>query len=313
MEHLVWAEKYRPSKVEEVILPRLMKDTFGNYVASGEFDTNILLAGNPGMGKTSVVLAALQEMGNEYYFINASLKGNIDTLRYEIQQFASTVSFDGKRKYVVLDEMDKLTSATQDGLRGFIEEFAKTCGFIGTCNNPSKISGALHSRFSLIEFKAPQGDERIDLMKTFFKRVVGILNNEGVEFDKAVVRDIVADYFPDFRKTLNTLQTIAKANGRIAEDTYVKSLDDNFEALIDFMRKPDWNGARGWVAENSNIDAIDIFRRFYDTASVYIKKEQIPYLVKLIADYQYKHASAADPEINVMAFISEVMIDFEFK
>src|SRR6056300_1478518 len=197
-EDFLWVEKYRPSSVAETILPAELKQTFQEFVNQDEIP-NLLLCGGAGVGKTTIAKAMLNEMGCTSLVINGSMNGNIDTLRTEIRNFASSVSLAGGRKYVILDEADYLNpQSTQPALRNFMEEYSSNCGFILTCNFVNKIISPLHSRCSVVEFKMSK-DDKVALAGEFFKRVQMVLNQEEVTFDKKAVASVITKFFPDNR------------------------------------------------------------------------------------------------------------------
>jgi DNA polymerase III delta prime subunit len=239
------------------------------------------------------------------------MNGNIDTLRNDIQQFASSISFTGGRKYVILDEADYLNAnSTQPALRNFMEEYSKNCGFILTCNFKNRIIEPLHSRCSIVEFKIAKADLP-KLAVQFFKRVVGILEIEKVDYDKAVVADLIQRHIPDWRRVLNELQRYS-VNGKIDSGIFVNLHDENLKTLIGYIKAKNFGEMRKWVGENSDTDSAQLYRKFYDQAYNYIKPSSIPELVVLLAKYQYQSAFAADPEINTSAFLTEVMVSLEF-
>ena len=204
-EDFLWVEKYRPKTVEDTILPVDLKRTFQNFVDQGNIP-NLILAGSAGVGKTTIARAMLEQLGCDYIVINGSMNGNIDTLRNEILSFASSMSFSGGRKYVILDEADYLNAnSTQPALRNFMEEFSKNCGFILTCNFRNRIIDPLHSRCSVIDFKIGKAD-MAKLAAQFFKRVITILDSENVKYEQQVVAEVINKHFPDWRRVLNELQ-----------------------------------------------------------------------------------------------------------
>lgn len=307
----LWVEKYRPKLIEDVILTSETKTIFNQFYEDGEIP-NLLLTGRAGTGKTTVAKALLESLDKDYIIINGSLYGNIDTLRNDIQNFASTVSIGGGRKYVILDEADYLNpQSTQPALRNFMEEFSKNCGFILTCNYPNKILKELKSRCSVIDFKIPT-EEKQKIAAQFFSRAVNILNQEEIKFDKKVVAEVVSKYFPDFRRTLNELQRYA-ATGKIDEGILSNLLEESFKKLVDYMKQKDFTHVRKWVAEHSDIEPHELFRKFYDTASTTMKPSSIAQAVLIIADYQYKSSFVVDQEINTVACLTEVMVEVEFK
>ena len=309
-EEFLWVEKYRPKKIADTILPAEIKATFQQFVDQQNIP-NLLLTGSAGVGKTTVARAMLEEIGADYIVINGSMNGNIDTLRNEILNFASTVSFTGGRKYVILDEADYLNAnSTQPALRNFMEEFSNNCGFILTCNFHNRIIEPLHSRCSVVEFHIGK-DDKPRLASQFFKRVINILDGEGVTYDKAVVADLVSRHMPDYRRVLNELQRYS-ANGRIDTGIFVNFSDQSYKELVGYLKTKNFKEMRRWVAESADMGNTTIFRKLYDTAYDNVKPSDIPELVLLIADYQYKDAFVADKEINLVAFLTQVMAGVEF-
>lgn len=312
MEEFLWAEKYRPKTVADVILPPDLKSVFQRFVDDRAVP-NLLLAGRSGIGKTTVAIAMLEELGCDYYMINGSLRGNIDTLRNEIQTFASAMSLSGGRKYVLLDEADYLNpNSTQPALRAFMEEFSVNTGFIFTCNFKNRIIEALHSRCSVIDFRidaasAPQ------LAGQFLKRAMGILEREGVKAEASVVAEVVQKHFPDWRRVLNELQRYSAVSGVIDQGILKLLHDDSVKQLVDLMRGKDYTGMRKWVADNTHVDQNTLYRRIYDTAHEHFTSASVPRIVLVIGKYQFQAAFVADAEINTMCCLTELLIEGEFK
>ena len=308
---ILWVEKYRPSKISDTILTDDLKKTFQTFVDEG-YIPNLLLSGGPGVGKTTVAKAMLDEIGATYMMINGSEESGIDVLRNKIKNFASTVSMDGKRKFVILDEADYLNpQSTQPALRGFMEEFHKNCGFILTCNFKNRIIDPLHSRCSVVEFKIPTTDKP-KLAGQFFKRVTDILTTEKVQFAPKVVAAVVEKHFPDWRRVLNELQRYS-ASGAIDSGILVNVSETNMNDLVTFLKDKDFKSIRKWVANNMDNDPAQVYRKIYDTLYEKIEPSTVPHLVLAVADYQYKSAFVADQEINMLAFMIEVMTQVKFK
>lgn len=310
LEEFLWVEKYRPKTVEETILPVDLKTTFQQFVDQKNIP-NLILSGSAGVGKTTIARAMLEQLECDYIIINGSMNGNIDTLRNEILSFASSVSLAGGRKYVILDEADYLNpNSTQPALRNFMEEFSRNCGFILTCNFKNRIIDPLHSRCSVIDFKISKKD-MAKLAGQFFKRVQCILKKESIEFDPAVVAELINKHFPDWRRVLNELQRYS-ATGKIDSGILANMQDSSIRELIGFMKDKNFTEVRKWVKNNNDTDMNSLFNQFYDSANVYFTKACIPHLIVTIADYQYKSAFSANQEINFAAFLAEVMINMEF-
>jgi DNA polymerase III delta prime subunit len=309
-DDFLWSQLYRPKTIDQCILPVGLKTTFQQFVDNGTIP-NMLLTGRAGVGKTTVARAMLEQLECDYMIINGSMNGNIDTLRTDISQFASSMSLIGGRKYVILDEADYLNpNSTQPALRNFMEEFSKNCGFILTCNFKNKIIEPLHSRCTVIDFKIPN-NEKAKMASQFMKRCKGILEVEGIEFSDAVLAELINKYFPDWRRVLNELQRYS-ATGKIDSGILTNLGDESFKQLFEFLKAKSFSNMRKWVGENSDIETSVLFRKIYDTASQYIKPASIPQLVLIIGDYQFKAAFVADPEINIVACLTMIMTECEF-
>jgi DNA polymerase III delta prime subunit len=301
---MLWCQKYRPQKVSDIILPEKTTKSFQKFVDDKNIP-NLLLSGTPGTGKTTAAVAMLKELSCDYIIINGSLNGGIDTLRYEISNFASSVSFAGGRKYVIIDEADYLTPNTQYALRSFSEEFSRNCGFIFTCNFKNRIIEPLHSRFSLVEFSIDKSEKPV-IAAQFFKRVLSILKEEGVDFDTKVVAKVVEKHFPDFRRTLNELQKYA-SSGRIDEGIFVNFKQESVDGLFVFLKDKNFTEMRKWVASNTDQDFANIFRKLFDTGLTVVPLNSMADFVVLLGKYQFQHTSVPDHELNLVACLTEIM------
>jgi len=310
MSDFIWVEKYRPKTVEDCILPDRLKKTFQEYVDRKSIP-NLMLTGTAGVGKTTVAKAMCDEIGLDNIFINSSEERGIDTLRTKIKGYASTMSLTGGRKVIILDEADYLTPEAQAGLRGVIEEFSDNCTFIFTCNFKSRLIDALHSRCSVIDFKLVNG-EKAKMASQLFKKLEGILKIENVAFDKAVLAKIVEKHFPDYRRTINELQRYATSGSIDAAILSQVSDIRNVGDLVSYLRDKNFGDMRKWVVANSDIDPTKVYRKIYDSLYDFFKPQSIPQAVVIIARYQYQAAFVADQEINLVACLTELMVDGEF-
>ena len=309
-EEFLWVEKYRPKTIEDTILPVELKTVFQQFVDQKNIP-NLILSGTAGVGKTTVARAMLEQLGCDYIVINGSMNGNIDTLRNDILNFASSVSLSGGRKYVILDEADYLNAnSTQPALRNFMEEFSRNCGFILTCNFKNRIIEPLHSRCSVVDFKISKKD-MAKLAGQFFKRVETILATERIEYDKSAVAEIIQKFFPDWRRVLNELQRYA-ATGKIDSGILANLQQSSIRELVALMKDKNFTEIRKWVKNNIDTDVNVLFTEFYTVASELFTPRCIPALVILIARYQYQNAFAANSEINFVAFLAETMAEMEF-
>jgi len=311
MSEFLLCEKYRPHKVEDTILPYRIKKVFQDYVNEGNIP-NLMLTGPAGCGKTTIAKAMCEELGLNHLFINSSDERGIDMLRTKIKGYASTISLTGGRKVIILDEADYLTPEAQAGLRGAIEEFSENCSFIFTCNFKARLIDALHSRCAVVDFSL-KGDEKAKMAMEMFKRLKTILVTEGIEYDANVLGKIVSRYFPDYRRTLNEIQRYSSGGtidaGVLAQVDNVRKLEE----LIKALKEKDFGSMRKWVVNNSDVDPAKIFRDVYDGLYDYLKPESIPAAVITLAKYQYQAAFVADQELNLVACLTEMMVETECK
>ena len=308
-EHILWVEKYRPQRVEDCILPEAIKSTFQEYVNKKEIP-NLLLSGSAGVGKTTIAKALCEEVGCDYIVINGSDENGVDTIRVKIKNYASSVSLMGGRKVIILDEADYLTTNAQAILRASIEEFASNCSFIFTCNYKNRIIDPIHSRCTVIDFRI--NGQKAKMAASFFKRVEWILEQEGIEYDKEVVAAIITKHFPDNRRILNELQRYS-ISGRIDKGILGSVSDIQLNGLLAALKAKDFASARKWVTNNLDNDPARIFRKLYDGLYESLKPQSVPQLVLILAKYQYQAAFVADSEINLIACLTEIMVDGEFK
>lgn len=311
MEDFLWVEKYRPRKIEDCILPDRLKKPFQEYVNKKEIP-NLLLSGPAGCGKTTAAIAMCEEVGCNYLFINSSEERGIDTLRTKVISYASTISLAGGRKVIILDEADGLTPEAQDALRGTIEKFAENCSFIFTCNFKARIKEAIHSRCSVIDFTL-KNTEKPMMAAKLFKKLEQILTIEGIQYEKQVLAKLVEKYFPDYRRCINELQRFASSGN--VDVGILHQLDSirKLEELIKHLKEKNFTGMRKWVVLNSDVDPARVFRNIYDGLNEYLKPETIPQAVIILAKYQYQAAFVADQELNLVACLTELMVECEVK
>jgi len=313
MSNFIWVEKYRPKTIEDCILPEATKKTFQEFLNKGEIP-NMLLAGPPGIGKTTVAKALCNELGVDVYVINGSDEGRfLDTVRNNAKNFASTVSLtsSAKHKVIIIDEADNTTNDVQLLLRASIEEFASNCRFIFTCNYKNKIIEPLHSRCAVIDFSI-KGKEKAELAGSFFKRLQDILDAESVGFDQRVLAELINKHFPDWRRVLNECQRYS-VGGKIDSGILATFSDVAVNDLLKNLKEKNFPEVRKWVVSNMDNDTTVLMRRIYDALYSALENNSVPAAVLVLAKYQYQAAFVADQEINMLACLTELMVECNFK
>ena len=313
MSDFIWVEKYRPKTIEECILPENIKKTFRDFLNTGEIP-NMLLAGPPGVGKTTVAKALCNELGADYYVINGSDEGRfLDTVRNNARNFASTVSLssEAKHKVIIIDEADNTGNDVQLLLRAFIEEFANNCRFIFTCNYKNKILQPLHSRCVVVDFGV-KGKEKQELAGHFFKRLKEILEIEKVEADNKVLAELITKHFPDWRRVLNECQRYA-VSGKIDSGILATFADSNVNDVVKNLKTKNFAEVRKWVHSSVDNDSTVLLRRVYDALYEVLDGPSIAAAVLIVSKYQYQSAFVADQEINLLAALTEIMVECTFK
>jgi len=310
LDEAIWFQKYRPKTIDDCILPQRIKKTFKGFIEKGEIP-NLILSGSSGVGKTTIAKALLDEMGYDVLFINASLQRNIDVLRNDITQYASSVSFSGKRKFVILDEADALNPLTQSALRAFMEEFSKNCGFILTVNYINKIMDPIIGRCSVIDFNIPN-DEKNELIKATSIAMARILKNENVDFDKTSLVTIVKNLYPNIRKIVNELQKNS-VSGKIDLNSILNLKEKAIDELFEILRNKKYNDVVQWITINSDIEFALLCETIFNESKKKLLGKCLPAVIMVLNKYDYQNYFVANKEINMIACMTELMSNMEFK
>lgn len=308
----LWVEKYRPSTIEECALPDRLKNVFQEFVNNGQFP-HLILAGSAGTGKTTVAKALCGQLDMDYLFLNGSDESGIDTFRMKIKGFASSMSLMGGKKAIIIDEADYLNAnSIQPALRSALEEFEDNCRFIFTCNYKNRLIEPLHSRCTVVDYQL-KPEEKPKMARDFMRRVEHILKQEGVAYSAKVLAEFIMKHFPDFRRTINELQTYAVSHVNTVDEGILAIVKDvSLAELTRALKERNFRDMRQWVAQNGNEDAARLYRKIYDHLYEFLKKESIPAAVIVLAKYQYQAAFVADQELNLTACLTELMAECEF-
>jgi len=309
MENMIWSEKYRPKTIEDCILPDRLRKPFQEYVNQKNIP-NLLLSGGPGVGKTTAAKAMCNQVGCDFMVINGSDENGVDTIRVKIKNYASSMSFSGGRKVVIIDEADYLTPNAQAILRNAIEEFSSNCSFIFTCNYKNRIIEPLHSRCAVVDFTLKSAEKAV-MAKDFFVRIKSILQSEKIEYSDKVLAELIKKHFPDFRRVINELQRYSQF-GKIDTGILTQISNVSITEIVKHMKDKDFGSVRKWVA-SGDFDSNVVFRQIYDALYDIMNPSSIPQAVLILADYQYKQSFVADGEINLVACLTELMVNAEFK
>ena len=311
-DDFLWVEKYRPHKISDCVLPSDLSEPFSEFVEQGKVP-NLILTGGPGTGKTTAARALCDETKTDYLMVNGSDEGrNIDTVRTTLNQFCSSISMTGNRKAIIMDEADYMNpDSVQPALRGFIEKFGNNVSFLFTCNYPTRIIDPIHSRCAIFDFFIPV-NEKPKIGTRYLERCCQILEENEVEYDKRVVRELVGKHFGDFRRIINELQKYS-ASGKIDAGILSTISEINVNELVNYLKNKKFSEMRKWANSNMDTDVVRVFRKMYDVLNMHLKPQSVPQAVLIIADYQYKSAFVVDQEINLVACLTEIMVECEFK
>ena len=307
----LWAQKFRPKTVDDCILPAKTKKQIKDMISKGEI-THLLFTGGPGMGKTTLAYCIANELGSDVMYVNAALEASIDLMRTKVMSFASTVSLsDSGPKIIIMDEADGIRFDAQNGLKAFLEQFSSNCRFIFTANLRHKLIEPIQSRCTHVDFRIESEDKKT-LMALFYKRILSILDNEGVKYDQKAVAKLIDRNFPDFRRTLNELQRYGES-GEIDTGILINRSTDDIARLVSFVKEKNFKEIRKWIGENEDIEASTLFRQLYNLSETNMKKASIPQLIHILAEYQYKAAFVVDQQINTAACMLEIMANCEWE
>lgn len=303
----LWFEKYRPSCLEECILPKAMMKIFKGYVEKKEMP-NLMLTGFQGTGKTTLAKVMVKELNADSMFVDCSTDNGKAMIETQVVPFASTMSLGNQEsvKIIICDEADGLSAAAQKSFRPIIEKYALTTRFIFTANYPEKIIPALKSRCACFDFSQKK-TEKPQMMAATMKRCKQILDDNKIKYDAKVLGMFIAKWHPDFRRILNELQSYATGNGAIDEGILTAGTkNDIADQLYPLILASEFTKCKQWVADSIDSPE-DIFAALYNRMNDYVKPEHQSECIIQLAAYQEYSSHVMNQQINTMALLVELM------
>lgn len=297
----VFYERYKPSCIDDLIIPEVIKNKLKGYVQTQDIPNIGLFSSLPGTGKSSTAHAIIKEINGEAKWINASMEKGIDVLRGTIAKFASQTSFDDKIKIVVMDEFDHFSKDGQAAFRGFIDEFSGNCRFIFTGNYKEKIIEPLLDRLEVYDFNSFPKEEMI---KPIFERLKFILDNEKVQYDPKQLVPIINIYYPRIRSMVGALQKYSKDGVLTVSESEI----DDVNVFDNVMKLVNPNTYTDMITAVNKLNAPGNFYTYlYSNAGRYFKPEKYPNVVLIIAKYQHTDSAVRDKNLNLAACLTEIL------
>jgi replication factor C small subunit len=299
----LWTEKYRPSTIDGYVFrDSAQREQIESWIKDRAIP-HLIFSGNAGIGKTTLAKILVNQLEvNEFDLleINASRTNSVDDVRDKIQTFVETMPF-GEFKVVLLDEADYLSPNAQAALRGVMETYAHTARFILTCNYPTKIIPALHSRCQGFHI------ERVDVTE-FTTRAATVLVEEDIEFDLDTLDTYVKGTYPDLRKCLNTLQ-MNSTSGKLAVPSNSEGSTSDWKlSAVELFKEGRIMEARKLMCSSVRPEEMeDVYRWMYDNLSLWGKdQEQQDRAIIIIKQGLVNVSFVADQEINLSATLAEL-------
>lgn len=312
-EEHIWAQKYRPKTVSDIILPEGLLNELKGYISNGKIPHLLLASRLPGTGKTTLALAVCADIGSNPLVINASLNNSIDDIRTNVTQYATGVSVLGGPKVVILDEAERLSQAAQESLKGLMEAVSKNCVFILTTNNPQRIIEPLRDRCTVKEF-VWSADDTQKMAAKMMRRCAEILTAEGVSYKPAVLAAIIKKHFPSNRRILNVLQAYSNEFNKTIDEGILGKLNvGDVDSLVTAVSTKDFAGAKDWCMANADQLSDSIYLKLYETLKDKLHPQSVPQLILILGDFQRHHATVPDLFIHSLALMTTIMADCSFK
>lgn len=303
----VWVEKYRPQTIDDIILPEAYKDIFRDYITNNEIPNLLLTSNNPGLGKTSIAKILVKETNADMLFLNGNLDTGVDIMRSRVIDFCSSASLDDSPRIVFIDELECLSTLSLGSLKSTIEAFPNIT-FIFTANYINKIPEPVRNRMIHFDFDEIYFKNKSEIGKLILKRLMYILENEGVSYDKNDLPKIIKAYYPSTRGMIQVLQRFSN-NQKLELNDTLKEGANIFNLLTDTLKEKDFKEMRKLI--NNVIDCGGFYEYFFKNLDI-LEDNSKPEAILILARYQDMDNSSRDKTITLGACCVELMSKCKF-
>ena len=303
----IWVEKYRPQTIDDIILPEAYKEIFRGYITNNEIPNLLLTSNNPGLGKTSIAKILVKETNADMLFLNGNLDTGVDIMRSRVIDFCSSASLDDSPRIILMDEAEQLSPASLGSLKATLESFSNIT-FILTANHINKIQEPVRNRMIHFDFDEIYFKNKSEIGKLILKRLMYILENEGVSYDKNDLPKIIKAYYPSTRGMIQVLQRFSN-NQKLELNDTLKEGANIFNLLTDTLKEKDFKEMRKLI--NNVIDCGGFYEYFFKNLDI-LEDNSKPEAILILAKYQDMDHSARDKTITLGACCVELMSKCKF-
>ena len=315
LSNLMWVEKYRPFKLDDIVNQKEIIESLKNLMKESAEMPHLLFTGPAGVGKTTTALCMSRQLLGEDWKrdtleLNASDERGIKMVRERVKEFAAVIKIrtterdERKFRIIILDEADEMTSEAQTALRRIIEDSSETTRFVIICNYLSQIIEPIQSRCAIFRFKRIEKDTVEDHLKWLCKK-------EGIKYDDKAISQIFDSTNGDLRHSINILQS-ASVMGSISVSNVLASLGltgkSKVNDIIKLAMSGKFNDARIKLLELTAVYGMSEFDFLkYAYEAVYSLKLAHPEdFASLIAEYDYRLTHGSHPDIQLTAFLAQL-------
>jgi DNA polymerase III delta prime subunit len=309
----LFTEKFRPKKIEDIILAPRIKSAIGQ----GVIQQHLLLVGSQGMGKTSTAKAIASNFPNMY--INVSDESSVDVIREKIKGYCERISvLDGEDsiKIVILDEIDGASDQFYKALRGVMEDvrYVSKVRFIGTANYINKIPDPVRSRFFILDFNPATKEEELGLMKDQAKRIAFLLKSLNIEFENDALKEFIKRNFPDMRAMINKIQNWQTSGKNKITLNEIKDLNYSFNDLFELLTIKDTNPIQNYkyIVKNCSNKVDEVLMSLHSDFPLWISENKpdminkIPMVLVLVGKWQADKHACIDPIVALTGCFFEI-------